>query len=575
MKALRWFTFVLIIALLLLPASPTTAQQAEPLSAGDLDPEFGEGGKLVIPLDVDGLSDARLVIQPDGKLLVAANVNTTEGAPSTIIVLRLLPDGSPDASFDGDGRLEVSVAGEHLFLGPLLLQPDGNILVVGTANVVGTATRRIFMARFLPDGSPDISFGEGGMVHEETYPGGLIEEAAAAGLLQDGSILVSGTVVNNEFIGEYDAGIYVARFLPDGSLDESFGQNGFGLDLFELSESELVSGVRDLVIQPDGKIVVVGQAGDDLGNWMIRRFHPDGSFDDGLLFPVDDSCHECFDVAYSVFVLPDGNLLVGGNQSRTTTVDGNTIWLATGFAVMRFGPDLSRDEGFGEGGEVFTNFPGSDNDAAYAMALQADGSILLAGQQRVTDDFALARYNKDSSLDTSFGEAGLVTIDFGGFDIATAVAIQPDGKIVAAGPSWVRDAEGNDHRSLVLVRYLSEGAEGPMEVTIDIRPYNKQNLIVLGKRPMIQVAIFSTAEFDARQIDRSSLTFGRTGEEHSLIRCLRGVDVNRDKLKDLVCFFRTRLTGFQVGDTEGILRGTMQDGTAIEGRDEVVVRRKK
>ena len=568
MKTLRFLTFAIIIVLLLLPASSTAAQQTEPPSAGDLDPEFGEGGKLDIPLDVASLSDARLVIQPDGKLLVATNVSVTEDVLYTIAVLRLLPDGSLDSSFDGDGRLDVSFPEGHLSLGALLLQPDGNILVVGRA------AWGIFMARFLPDGSPDTSFGEAGIVHE-TYPGGGIEEGAAAGLLPDGSILVSGTVVNNEFIGEYDAGIYVARFLPDGSLDESFGQNGFGLDLFELSESELVSGVRDLVIQPDGKIVVVGQAGDDLGNWMIRRFHPDGSFDDGLLFPVDDSCHECFDVAYSVFVLPDGNLLVGGNQSRTTTVDGNTIWLATGFAVMRFGPDLSRDEGFGEGGEVFTNFPGSNDDVAFDMALQADGRIILAGQTLFPTDFALARYHPDGSLDTSFSQDGLVTTDFGGFNAADAVAIQPDGRIVAAGTSWIRDAEYNDHWSLVLARYLSEGAEGPMEVTIDIRPYNKQNLIVLGKRPIIQVAIFSTTEFDARQIDRSSLTFGRTGEEHSLIRCLRGVDVNRDKLKDLVCFFRTRLTGFQVGDTEGILRGTMQDGTPIEGRDEVVVRRKK
>ncbi len=323
MKALRWFTFAFLILLFLLPASPTTAQQAEPPSAGHLDPEFGDLGKLVIPLDVYSLFDVRLVIQPDGKLLVAATVWATEDALSTITVLRLLPDGSLDSSFADDGRVETSLAEEPLSLGALLLQPDGDILVVGTA------ARGIFMARFLPDGSPDTGFGEGGTVHV-TYLGGPIE-GSAAGLLPDGSILVSGTVFNNEFIGEYDAGIYVARFLPDGSLDENFGQNGFGLDLFELSESELVSGVRDLVVQPDGKIVVVGQAGDDLGNWMIRRFHLDGSFDDGILFPVDDSCHECFDVAYSVLALPDGNLLVGGNQSRTTTVDGNTIWLATGF----------------------------------------------------------------------------------------------------------------------------------------------------------------------------------------------------------------------------------------------------
>ena len=105
MKALRWFSFVFLIVLMILPASPTTAQQAEPLSAGDLDPDFGEGGRVVIPMDVDGLSHVRLVTQPDGKLLVAVTVHGPNATPAHILVLPLLPDGSPDPSFSGDGIL--------------------------------------------------------------------------------------------------------------------------------------------------------------------------------------------------------------------------------------------------------------------------------------------------------------------------------------------------------------------------------------------------------------------------------------------------------------------------------------
>ena len=111
-----------------------------------------------------------------------------------------------------------------------------------------------------------------------------------------------------------------------------------------------------------------------------------------------------------------------------------------------------------------------------------------------------------------------------------------------------------------------------MMVNIDIRPGSLQNTIVLGKLRVIPVAILSTPDFDATQIDKSSLTFGSTGEQGSRIMCIRGVDVNHDRLPDAICYFRTRLAGFQVGDSEGILRGQLRDGTAIEGRDQVKVR---
>lgn len=570
MKALRFLTFAFIVVCLLLPASSPSAQQAQPAAPGDLDPEFGEGGKLVVPLDVFSPGPVRLVVQPDGKLLVAVtvNVNASSGSLSHILVLRLLPDGSPDTSFSGDGSLEVSSPKAPLsfdMLPELILQPDGNILIVG-----GTV-QEIFMARYLPDGSPDTSFGEGGMVHAG-YAGGEVTGSAAS-LLPGGEIMVGGIVHVHEAIDELDEGIFVARFSSSGSLDESFGQNGFGLELLVVSGNEGIVSADDLVVLPDGRIVVVGEKGHDVGGWVTLVFDADGSLDTSIWFPTDETCAGCFNWASATVVQPDGGILVAGVRSRSTEEDGNTIWLANGFAMMRLHPDGSQDQNFGEGGDVFTNFPGSNDDVAYAMALQADGRIILAGQTHVTSDFALARYHPNGSLDESFGEDGRVTTDFGGSDGAYAVVIQPDGKIVAAGRSSFRDAEGNLQSNLVLARYLAEGAEGPIDVTIDIRPGIRRNIIVLGRTRLIPVAIFSTEEFDARQIDKSSLTFGRTGEEDSLLACFRDLDLNRDRLPDSLCFFLTRRTGFQVGDTVGILMGTMQDGTHIEGHDDVIIRR--
>lgn len=115
------------------------------------------------------------------------------------------------------------------------------------------------------------------------------------------------------------------------------------------------------------------------------------------------------------------------------------------------------------------------------------------------------------------------------------------------------------------------------EVPIDIRPFSRYNIIIPWKKGLIPVAILSTDDFYAPdEVDRASLTFGRTGDEQSKVFCMRRArDVNRDGLKDIVCFFRTSLTDFEVGDTRGILKGLTLDGTEFQSYDAVLVKGKK
>jgi len=109
--------------------------------------------------------------------------------------------------------------------------------------------------------------------------------------------------------------------------------------------------------------------------------------------------------------------------------------------------------------------------------------------------------------------------------------------------------------------------------TIDIKPGSQTNPINPGSSSKIPVAILSTPDFNAPlEVDRASLTFGSTGNEHSLVSCnKKGTDVNGDGLKDLMCHFKTKLAGFKFGDTEGILRGLTLGGVSIEARDVVRV----
>ena len=105
---------------------------------------------------------------------------------------------------------------------------------------------------------------------------------------------------------------------------------------------------------------------------------------------------------------------------------------------------------------------------------------------------------------------------------------------------------------------------------IDIKPGSDQNTINLKSRGKIPVAILSDDTSDAMSVDPTTLTFGRTGDEDSLAFCNGSPgNVNADKLRDLLCFFNSEDTGFQTGDTEGVLKGTTLDGTPITGSDEV------
>ena len=108
---------------------------------------------------------------------------------------------------------------------------------------------------------------------------------------------------------------------------------------------------------------------------------------------------------------------------------------------------------------------------------------------------------------------------------------------------------------------------------IDIKPRSRRNRIFLWRWGHIPVAILSSEGFDApNDVERSTITFGKTGDEDSLVRCIRRArDVNRDGLMDLICVFRTRDTGFEVGDTEGILKCETSDGINIQGSDSVII----
>ncbi len=281
-------------------------------------------------------------------------------------------------------------------------------------------------------GSLDSSFGSDGKVI--TVFGTSNESANSIAIQSNGKIVVAGSSsngTNNEFT--------VTRYNTDGSLDSSFDSDGKVTTTIG-SNADAFS----VAIQSDGKIVLAGNAiigGRD--EIAVARYNTDGSLDSS--FDSDGKVTTTIgeaDYAASVVVQSDGKIVVAG--SSATGGDSN-------FALIRFNTDGSLDSSF----DPAVTPIGSANDEAYSVAIQSNGKIVVAGYsdngaQRV---FAVARYNTDGSLDSSFNSDGKVTTAIGSDDLAKSVAIQSDGKIVVAGSS----SNGSDN-DFALIRYNTDGS---------------------------------------------------------------------------------------------------------------------
>jgi uncharacterized delta-60 repeat protein len=224
-------------------------------------------------------------------------------------------------------------------------------------------------------------------------------------------------------------GFGLARYNDDGSLDSSFGSGG----LVTTHIARLDEQINAITVQPDGKIVVAGYCDTDTGSWdfALARYHTDGSLDP--TFGVNGIIITTFagrgsDEAYAMALQSDGKIVVAGLSHNFTSTSEN-------FALARYDANGNLDPDFGNGGKVLTDFF-SRNDIVTALAIQADGKIVAAGRAGVNSfdsTLVLARYDSNGNLDTGFGTGGKVNAGFNlTLQHASGMVLQKNGKIVVS-----------------------------------------------------------------------------------------------------------------------------------------------
>jgi len=353
-------------------------------SAGHLDPTFGDHG--LVTTDFGGFYDwaYAIALQPDGRI-VLGGVSDHSGSRDFALA-RYNPDGALDRSFGQGGLLVTPVRPLTTdIIHGLALQPDGKILAAGVTydDTVSLRPHGAFMlVRYTPQGRLDPGFGVGGIVTTD-FEGESYDEPYAIVLQPDGRIVLGGVSNTGGGMGRIFGAdnLALARYLPNGLLDSSFGQGGkVVVDAGSMQES-----IRSLALDPQGRIVAAGRTnGEKRGAFLMARFLRDGSLDrnfgttrPGLTITGFGTAEEGLS---AVALAPDGTIVAGGIVAPEPH---------GALAVVRYDATGRFDRSFAHAGVAAVG-TGTRDDRLRALALQPDGDAVVVGSSET--DFIVARF---------------------------------------------------------------------------------------------------------------------------------------------------------------------------------------
>jgi len=410
-------------------------------------------------------------------------------------------DGELDLLFSDDGVITYNISEATEQGMAVVVREDGKILIAGIQN-----SASIFLLQLNSDGTNDASFGYDGLLFLEDYSmvsNGPGPQFLNMKLQPDNKILIVGSFIHPNNWGVM--GLF--RLMPDGAVDNTFGVFGepVSIDLGLDPGIEMLA--RDLVIEPDGKIVVVANysAYSAAATWdrpFIKRYHVDGTLDitfNGIGYIVGEDSQRATGIALQ----DDGKILVSNGDTKVyryysngdidATFDGDgkvNIYYGTydqsiivkpdgkinvgfeygSYYLHQYNNDGSLDNDFNDAGE--TTAPISTELRCHATALNPDGKIIIAGYVSGWEDGSIprvVRINSNGNLDNTFNGIGYADTEFGKFASYFALAVQLDGKIICIGTSYGWDYD----YALIIARY-----NGSVEVGINTNNILFENISI-------------------------------------------------------------------------------------------------
>jgi uncharacterized delta-60 repeat protein len=375
---------------------------------------FAQAGTLDSSFGVNGKAvnvvplPAAVAIQKDGKIIVAGTYGQIINGQSNFVVARYNSNGSIDSAFGINGKVNTYFdTGTYTgsVATSILIQPDNKIIVGGWLYHIIVGPDEFAVVRYMPNGSLDSSFGKNGKTHNRTDFFQRESELHALALSKNGEI----------FAGGYSDGNCIAKYKSNGKIDSSFGINGI------LRHDDFTSGIEDLSFQKNGEIVTGTTQWYDYpapSKFRINLLFPDGSYDsafgnNGFVFTDFNGFP---DDLYSIALLQNGEIIAAGNTYTNS---------ATEIAIAKYKTNGQLDSSFGVAGEVVSTF-GQTSATANKILVQQDGKIIVSGT-------VLARLKADETIDSSFGINGKAP----NFDGAVSTALQQDQKVITINGNYI------------------------------------------------------------------------------------------------------------------------------------------
>lgn len=421
----------------------------QPLHAqfgGELDTTFHHDGLAVSNIGIGYDVGFDLAIQPDGNILVGGGSNFIAGTETDFSFVRFLSNGNPDISFGGDGIVTTDFSMLYDLANAMYLMPDGRFLAGGYTGGDWA------VARYLPNGDLDTTFsGDGKFTLDFDTEN---DQVTGLGMQSDGKIIVGGFATIDGFFARF----CVARLLDNGTLDTTFGTDGY--------TSVVTFGYWDqayaCLVRPDDKIILAGYTSDAVYDYdfTVMQFDPEGildpAFGTGGIVRTDFDGED--DYAVAALLQTDGKIILAGGSGTTPYQH---------VALVRYNGDGSIDASFGVDGKVVMDIDTTVEEFATSLTWESDQKIVVGGAvglYAVGYDYLVIKLLPNGMPDNTFSDDGIVTTHLSDdWDIVYATGVQDDGKIIAAG--FLNDTGDNEY---AVVRYLNSG--GPECDSITAQP---------------------------------------------------------------------------------------------------------
>lgn len=392
-----------------------------PVFSQTLDATFGNGGKVVSRIRNCDAYINDVAIQADGKIIVAGMLYEPVGK---FLLVRYNIDGSIDSSFGFQGSTTKDIGVNSNDIRSIAIQSDGKIVAGGKIQFPYDSHIYFALVRFNSEGIVDSSFGNNGLV-TTTFESGpdIIEVLTKVIVKPDGKILAGGFSYNS-FLSNSPVNALLAQFDKNGSTDSSFGTYGTVV----LAENESSSRSFTMTLSGDSKIICGGPHGSS--SFGSMRFNSNGTIDN--TFGANGFGDTA--IAFSgkdEILQSDGKIVFAGS---TITSNKEKV------VLLRYNNNGNLDTTFGNKGVVMASLSNS-GDNATSVNIDLNEKILVSGYVNqsypaTSANFAVLRYNSNGTLDSTWGQDGLIITDFSGReDLSYASVISKDSKIILAGIS--------------------------------------------------------------------------------------------------------------------------------------------